>query len=198
MRNFFVALSLLFFGAMSAQAMPIVSGSGNETCNQGTCYLVPQHPAWHDPDGTAQWVSAFEGFMEPHTSFGYTLSFYSSGREHTLHIYGDDTVGTARIDGESIPYFNGVGKNLTQDICARGAIGCEDGEQGILVFTVDRGWHTLSLEVYQVGEGTNSASNPNGVLVEDQTASAVPIPAAAPLMGMMMMGMVYMSRRRHS
>ena len=182
-----LALSGAFlFSAVSAQAgiLPLISGTTSFDCTLGaslgggscTTEQVTPHPAWQPvplADG-AVWISYDDtgygdSVLTPRngsaenpdgTSVIMTLSktFYigAAGGLINLKVWTDDTASVF-LTGGAI----NQAANFTQSTCANGPIGCQPNEAGNFQnIALGEGLYTLSISGYQVGDGTNTTTNP--------------------------------------
>jgi hypothetical protein len=162
-----------------ALAFPLISGDGSEACayvsplaGSGTCSVqtITAHPLWM-PDNSlnAKWISyGPTGYQDagPYAPRDPNLPLFRVSETFTLtlsallsvSVWADDTAEVF-IDGVSV-----FAPNFTQSICANGSIGCEPGELGFVSQLLAAGSHTVGFEVYQIGTGTNTGSNPFGLL----------------------------------
>lgn len=221
MRSLVLSAAVLagMFVANAASATMIVTGDGDEACLRYggvvcTPTLITPHSAWQQnlPDGTdARWISyANTGIggdtLAPQAGSGLnpngqlvimtiTETFTANaGSSLFTKAWADDTVRVL-LDGIEI-----ITPSFTQGTCAAVAPGCEPGEAGsATVDILTSGIHTLSFEVYQVGNGGDPNSNPFGLLYWGQVtqAAAVPAPATLALFGAGLMGLG-MARRKRS
>lgn len=197
-----LTFAVVAFGATASQAALFQSGAGAGTCvafaaavgGAGPCVTVAitPHPLW-EPNGTggstATWVSyADTGFggsvFQPHNHFNpifsITETFLVGVTDLKLDftVWADDTVEVF-VDGISI-----FPPNFTQGICAGGVIGCEPLEGGIFsVILSGAGAHTLTFVAYQIGTGTDTSSNPFGVIYAG-SITEVPEPATVAILGL--------------
>jgi hypothetical protein len=63
---------------------------------------------------------------------------------------------------------------FTQNTCSGQAIGCRPKDVGKIVTPLSAGSHTLEFVLYQVGKGTDTTTNPFGLLYTG-TAPAAPV-----------------------
>lgn len=178
----FAAIAAAAFAA-SANATPIVSGDGNETCNGGPCVTIQPHPAWQAP-GDGRWISYADtgigGFVAPSSTtaplFTVVETFTAAYRSLlNLAVWADDT---AQV------FLNGTALNVpnfTQGICAIGPLGCEPGEGQPFSVEVAAGQHSLAIDVYQVGAVTA------GTMYEGEV-NAIPLPGGLALLGAGLLG----------
>jgi hypothetical protein len=171
-----VALATAATGSFAA---PVLSGDGTETCayvspllGSGPCtvQIVTAHPAWQpDTNLQAKWISyGPTGYRDagPVAPFDFVnpliriTEVFNVVNTMVLNIavWADDTAEVF-IDGVSV-----YAPNFSQNICANGPIGCEPNEAGFITHTLNAGLHTLDFEVYQIGTGMTTASNPFGIL----------------------------------
>jgi hypothetical protein len=173
-----VVLAAATTGSLAA---PVLSGDGTETCayvspllGSGPCtvQIVTAHPLWQSDallPVPAKWISyGPTGYQDagPVAPFDFVnpliriTEVFNVVNTMVLNIlvWADDTAEVF-IDGVSI-----YAPNFSQNICANGTIGCEPNEAGVITHTLNAGLHTLDFDVYQIGTGTTTASNPFGIL----------------------------------
>jgi len=94
-----------------------------------------------------------------------------------LNVWADDTADV-KLDGNYLAH-----SVFTQSICSGQAIGCLPEDVGQFMIPLSAGEHTLEFVLYQVGTGTNTTSNPFGLLFTGTAPAPTPEPAAFGLMG---------------
>lgn len=177
MKHLMFAVGLLLtLGASQAVAGTItfVSDTGvavtSPHLTDGTAETIGVHGLWqpNDPDGSgAKWISYADTGVDGSTltptdavNPGMTIQYALNaavGSKISFKIWADDT---AEIT------FNNVvvkARNLTQNVCADGSIGCETDEFEQF-FLTSVGVNSLKIEVFQVGTGSPASANPFGVL----------------------------------
>jgi hypothetical protein len=204
-------------GMASAATILIDSQPGLFTSFAGaeTVAITP-HPAWEPnhptnpgdaSDGAAVWISfADTGFGGTHfqPSAGTTPvvtifdTFQSGAGMLSLYVWADDTAGVL-LDGNLL-----VPAVFTQSVCSGQAIGCRPQDMGIISAALSQGQHTLSFVLYQVGTGTDTSSNPFGLLftgtaplpIPEPEESGVPEPATWGLLASGFACLIWLRRRR--
>jgi PEP-CTERM motif len=208
-----IVFALFLSWSKGAEAIPLLSGDGTETCSLGpllgggvcSVQAITPHPLWqpaHPAGSPAVWVSYNEtgyggttlapwDFTNPIMTITET---FLAGTGSTLHldVWADDTA-RIRIDGTEV-----FAPNFSQNICADGAIGCEPGELGTIAYTfTSLGVHTVALDVYQIGTGTTPSANPFGFLYTGEVnTSPVPEPATYLLFATGLLGLLGYGWRR--
>lgn len=167
----------LWCGAASATTIAIDSQQGLFTSVDGVQTVVisphfawePNHPV-NPGDGTDQaalWISyagtGYGGleFQRPGgTSPVATIfdTFRTGAGMLTLYVWADDTAAV-RLDGDLL-----MPAVFTQSVCSGQAIGCRPQDAGMINVALSEGMHTLSFELYQLGSGLDTNSNPFGLL----------------------------------
>jgi hypothetical protein len=204
--------------ASTAAASPIISGDGESwtstlaaVCSQvgggtpcgGTTVGVTAHPQWMDDSlMQAQWVSYADtgyggGVLAPRAGSAanptgqtsimeITESFVGAvGGAVSVRFWADDTLAV---------YYNNVlmkGPVFTQSTCADMPIGCETNEYWDLNAVSTGGVDTIRMVAFQVGTGTDSSSNPFGVLYSgsyQEGRRTVPEPMTLTMMGLGLAG----------
>lgn len=213
----FILSVLAFCGIASASTITLDSRQGLLTSFAGveTVATTP-HYAWQpnnavnpgDPtDHSAVWISyADTGYGGTHfqprlaTDPVVTVfdTFQSGAGFLTLSIWADDTAAV-RLDGVLLipPVF-------TQRIaCSGQPIGCRPEDRGNIITALSAGQHMLSFELYQVGTGTDTISNPFGLLFTGTAPaptltvdSAAPEPATWGLFACGLSGLIWARRRK--
>jgi hypothetical protein len=166
---------------------------------------ITPHPLWQsnspvnpgDPsDTSAVWISYAptgygDGVFQAQSNVPIRIfqPFTSGAGILTLNVWADDTADVL-LDGVSL-----IAPKFTQGICSGQAIGCQPQDVGELSSTLTAGNHTLEFRVYQVGSGTDTTSNPFGLLYTG-TATATPEPATLFLAGGVLLTLGIVRRRR--
>ena len=120
-------------------------------------------------------------------------------------MWADDTADVL-LDGSYL-----IHAVFTQNTCSGQAIGCRPKDVGKIVTPLSAGSHTLEFVLYQVGMGTNTTTNPFGLLYtgtapgfesardfSTQETVVVPEPASCLLFGTAMCFLRWTRRRRIS
>ena len=129
----------------------------------------PNNPAnpWNSTDTPAVWISyALTGYGDPNFQpyngttpvVSIFQTFTSDTGFLTLNVWADDT-SQVLLDGVSV--FSPV---FTQDVCSGQPIGCRPADFGVVSTPFETGTHELEFRLFQVGTGSNSTSNPFGLL----------------------------------
>jgi len=182
---------------LAAQAAPILlnSQAGLATSTAALTVAITPHPLWQpngpvnpgDPsDTSAVWISykqsgfneaEFQPFMGTTSVVSVFHSFVSGAGSLVLNIWADDTAGVY-LDGNLL-----IPAVFTQSTCSGQPIGCLPADVGVVNTAIGAGAHLLEFKMYQVGTGTNTTSNPFGLLYTGTAPSAVPEPGALGLAG---------------
>jgi hypothetical protein len=170
-------------------------GSGSP-CG-GTTVGVDSHPVWQGellppPWPLASWVSyadtGYDGaVLAPRAGsapnltgqtpiFAISESFTgAAGAPLFVRFWADDTLAVFFNDVlVKAPWFG-------QDYCSNQPIGCESDEYWDLIGATTGGLDVLRMVAYQVGTGTDTTSNPFGVLYSGTYTPAPPVPEPATL-----------------
>ena len=108
-------------------------------------------------------------------------------------MWADDTADVL-LDGSYL-----IHAVFTQSTCSGQAIGCRPQDVGKIVTPLSAGSHTLEFVLYQVGKGTDTTTNPFGLLYSGTAPAApVPEPASCLLFGTVMCCLGWIQRRRKS
>jgi hypothetical protein len=99
----------------------------------------------------------------------------------SLYVWADNTAGVL-LDGNLL-----MPAVFTPGLCSGQAIGCRPRDEGNISAVLSAGQHTLSFVLYQAGTGTDTSSNPFGLLFTgtaplpipetDESGPGVPEPA---------------------
>jgi len=101
-----------------------------------------------------------------------TDTFDSGAGTLFLDVWADDTADVL-LDGQYLAHAV-----FTQSICSGQSIGCRAQDDGVFDVPISAGEHTLDFVLYQVGTGTDTYSNPFGLLF---TGTAPADPPLEPL-----------------
>jgi hypothetical protein len=203
---------LIGSGCASASTIVLDSHAGLQTSKGVTTVAItPQQPAWQpnhpvnpgDPtDTSAIWISYAEtGWGDPvfvayggqTPVFSVYDSFVSGEGRLLLKVWADDSAGVF-LDGVLIkaPLF-------TQSTCSGAPIGCRPQDAGVFDLPIQAGPHTLTFDVYQTGTGTNTTSNPLGLLFTGTAPEGIqptPEPVSFLLIGSGLIATAILTRRR--
>jgi hypothetical protein len=182
------------------------TGQSNPPATSGKTVAIGVHPLWqqNDPDGSsAVWISyAQTGYQGSHfqpylgSTPVVTISDTFTATDTNvlnLKVWADDSAGVF-VDGVQV--FAPV---VTQgSACSGTVIGCLPGQVGVLSnYHLAAGTHTISFVLYQTGTGTDTTSNPMGLLFEG-TDTTVPEPGAFLLAGAGLVGIGLIRRSRYA
>jgi hypothetical protein len=187
----------LLLAGLAAQAAPILlnSQAGLTTSTAALTVAITPHPLWQpngpvnpgDPsDTSAIWISykqsgfneaEFQPFLGSTPVISVFHSFVSGAGNLLLNVWADDTADVY-LDGNLL-----IPAVFTQSTCSGQPIGCLPADVGVVNTPIAAGAHTLEFKMYQVGTGTNTSSNPFGLLYTGTAPSAVPEPGALGLAG---------------
>jgi len=200
-----LALSALA-GSLNASVIDLDSKAGLlSSVAPFTTVTITPHPLWEpnnpinpgDPtDTSAVWISyAPTGFgdsvFQPQSNIPISIfqPFTSGAGFLTMNVWADDTAGVF-LDGNLL-----IAPVFTQSICSGQPIGCQPQDVGTINTVLAAGNHMLEFQVYQVGSGTDTTSNPFGLLYTG-TATATPEPGTIFLAGGVLLTLGLIRRRR--
>ena len=218
-----ITIPVILSSLLHADLLYLDSRAGLSTGLGTATVAVSPHPAWQPDnpanpgdatDHSAVWISfADTGYggsvLQPYHGTIPVVSvfdtFLSDSGTLKLHVWADDTADVL-LDGSYL-----IHAVFTQNTCSGQAIGCRPEDVGNIVTPLSAGSHTLEFVMYQVGKGTNTTSNPFGLLYTGtapglgtardfppQDAVVVPEPASCLLFGTVMSCLGWIQRRRKS
>lgn len=200
-----------FSGMVRADVIDLDSGAGLQTNLPGieTVTVTPD-PLWQpnnpqnpgDPNDTsAVWISDGEsGYgdsqFQPYegtTPVVTVIDNFQSGQGLLqLNVWADDTADVI-LDGTYLAYAK-----FTQSICSGQPIGCRPQDDGQFSVPLTAGNHELEFVMYQVGTGSDTTSNPFGLLFTGTAPSPVPEPATALPLACALIGLGLAFRRKRN
>ena len=206
-----LGLSLLLLVAPALSAATILDSTPGLTTSLGPATVaITPHPSWQpshpvnpgDPsDTSAVWISyQLSGYGDPQfQSYQGTTpvvsifkTFDSGAGQMNLMVWADDTADVY-LDGSLLK-----AAVFTQSTCSGQVIGCLPEHAGVFNLPIAAGSHELKFNLYQVGTGTDSYSNPMGLLFTGTApvAPEVPEPASFALMGAGLVAIGVIVRRK--
>lgn len=190
------ALALVSATPANAALIHIDSQAGLSMSLPGTTVAITPHPLWqpNNPvnpgdvnDKDAIWIAhqlsgygegQFQPFMGMTPVVSIFHSFTSGAGQLLLNVWADDTAGVY-LDGNLL-----IAPKFTQSTCSGQPIGCLPEDVGSINTLIGSGNHTLEFKLYQVGTGTNTTSNPFGLLYTGTAQGAdAPEPGAFAMVG---------------
>lgn len=178
MKSLALAAAIAAF-ASPAIALPIVSGDGNETCNGGSCYVVPAHPAWATVPAPAEWIAPqpAEVFVPNYPSWTVAETFTVAADVRLLFTVWADDVAELAFNGQLIPLVPSYrpGDEVTFEVLALA------------------GENTFAAEVRNTGLRFTFEDNPTAIAY---TAAPVSLPATALLLAGGLVGLACLRRAR--
>jgi hypothetical protein len=206
-----ITVPVLLGSLAHADLLYLDSRSGLPTGLGPVTVAISPHPAWQPDnpanpgdasDHSAVWISfADTGYsgsvLQPYQGTTPVVSvfdtFLSDSGTLKLDVWADDTADVL-LDGSYL-----IHAVFTQSTCSGQAIGCRPQDVGKIVTPLSAGSHTLEFVLYQVGKGTDTTTNPFGLLYSGTAPAApVPEPASCLLFGTVMCCLGWIQRRRKS
>jgi hypothetical protein len=176
-----------------------LAGDGVTTTGK-TVTITPDLPAYWEPnnptnpgdsgDTTAVWIGAVESgygdptFVPSQTTPVYEITdtFTSTAGTLLLDVWADDSVNVY-LNGSLLPP---PGTPNQGSICSGQPASCQPMEDGVFTGNVLNGSNTLTFDVYQTGTGTDTTSNPTGLLFTGTVST--PEPASVAILLAMLVG----------
>jgi hypothetical protein len=209
-----ITVPLLLTGVAHATVIDLDSGPGLSTSLGPLTVAITPYPEWQanhptNPgdasDHSAVWISfadtgyngsVFQPYQGTTPVVAVFDTFVTDPGNLKLNVWADDTADVL-LDGNFLMHAA-----FTQNTCSGQPIGCEPQDAGSIVTPISAGTHTLEFLMYQVGTGTNTSTNPFGLLFTgtapaDPPASA-PEPASGLLSGAALCCAVWIGRRLKS